>query len=78
MWVPTRLQYCSAGGRKDATNVFTPDALLTAAVTPIDFEHTDVLGGTIQEIAHAKAGIFKPDRPAVIAQQPLPDAKKVS
>lgn len=56
------------GGRLDATNVITP---LVTGVTTIGIEHTDYLGGTREEIAFEKAGIFKVGVPAVIGD---PDA----
>ena len=47
------------GGRFDATNVIgTP---LMSIITRIDLDHTDLLGGTITEIAFEKAGIIKPN-----------------
>lgn len=58
------------GGRLDATNVLTPDMCV---ITPIDLDHTSLLGSTIEEIAHEKAGIIKPGVPCIIAPQ-HPDA----
>jgi len=55
------------GGEYDATNVLHP---LVAAITRIDLEHTAVLGGTLAEIAGAKAGIVEPGRPVVVSPQP--------
>jgi dihydrofolate synthase/folylpolyglutamate synthase len=54
------------GGRLDATNVITPVASL---ITPLDLEHTDVLGDTMEKIAAEKAGIIKPGVPAFIGFQ---------
>jgi dihydrofolate synthase / folylpolyglutamate synthase len=54
------------GGRLDSTNVLLP---LVAGVTSIGFDHTEYLGSTLEEIAREKAGIFKPDRPAVIGER---------
>ena len=34
-------------------------------------------GGSLQSIAEAKAGIMKPQRPVVIANQPFPEALEV-
>ncbi|MFI7483482.1 bifunctional folylpolyglutamate synthase/dihydrofolate synthase [Kocuria sp. M1R5S2] len=45
------------GGSWDATNV--ADAVVSV-VTPIDLDHTDMLGDTLEEIAREKAGILKP------------------
>jgi dihydrofolate synthase/folylpolyglutamate synthase len=55
------------GGRLDATNVVTPVA---SVITPLDLEHTDVLGDTIEKIAREKAGIIKPGVPAFVGLQP--------
>jgi dihydrofolate synthase / folylpolyglutamate synthase len=55
------------GGTLDATNVVDP---AVAVITPLDFEHTAVLGTTMAEIAGNKAGIIKRGRPVVSAAQP--------
>ena len=54
------------GGRLDATNVVDPEI---AVITPIDFDHEAFLGSSIESIAAEKAGILKPGRPAVFAEQ---------
>lgn len=54
------------GGRFDATNVITP---LTSVITPISFDHTDILGETLGEIAYEKAGIIKNGGMTVTAPQ---------
>lgn len=51
------------GGRLDATNVVTP---VVAGVTEIGFDHVELLGNTIAEIATEKAGIYKSGVPAVV------------
>jgi dihydrofolate synthase/folylpolyglutamate synthase len=61
------------GGRLDATNVVTPELCV---ITPIDYDHQIFLGDTIQQIAAEKAGILKPDIPAVFAEQ-RPEAEAV-
>ncbi len=55
------------GGRLDGTNVLQP---LVAAITSVGYDHTDVLGSTIEEIAWEKAGIAKPGVPLVLAAMP--------
>ncbi|HYL68043.1 MAG TPA: folylpolyglutamate synthase/dihydrofolate synthase family protein [Candidatus Limnocylindria bacterium] len=45
------------GGRLDATNIVNPEV---AIITPIDFDHENFLGHSIEEIAREKAGIIKP------------------
>ncbi len=59
------------GGRLDATNVC--DQPLATIITSIDLEHWQQLGDTIAKIAAEKAGILKPDCPAIIGTLP-PDA----
>ena len=44
------------GGRLDATNVITP---LVSANTNVDFDHMNILGNSLEEIAFEKAGIIK-------------------
>lgn len=55
------------GGRLDATNVI--DTPLAAAVAPVDMDHEQFLGNTINAIAAEKAGVFRKDAPAVIGRQ---------
>ncbi len=55
------------GGRLDGTNVLLPRV---AAITSVGFDHTDVLGTTIEEIAREKAGIAKPGVPLVVGDVP--------
>ena len=45
------------GGRLDATNIVQPEI---GIITPIDFDHENFLGHSIEEIAGEKAGIIKP------------------
>jgi len=54
------------GGRLDATNVVDP---LLSVITPVDLDHQQYLGNTIEEIAVEKAGIIKPGRPVVLGLQ---------
>jgi dihydrofolate synthase/folylpolyglutamate synthase len=61
------------GGRLDATNVVTPEASL---ITPLDLEHTEILGSTIENIAFEKAGIIKDRAPAFVGLEPV-EAKEV-
>jgi len=44
------------GGRLDATNLINP---LSAIITSISLEHTEILGNTIEKIVQEKAGIIK-------------------
>jgi dihydrofolate synthase/folylpolyglutamate synthase len=54
------------GGEWDSTNV--ADAVV-AVFTPIDLDHMDRLGSTIDEIARTKSGIIKPSAIVVSAAQ---------
>ncbi|MBN2627378.1 MAG: bifunctional folylpolyglutamate synthase/dihydrofolate synthase [Spirochaetales bacterium] len=54
------------GGRLDATNVCRPELTL---ITPIEKEHTEFLGNTLEEIAGEKGGIIKPGVPLLTARQ---------
>jgi dihydrofolate synthase/folylpolyglutamate synthase len=60
------------GGSWDATNV--ADAGV-AVVTPIDLDHTHLLGRTITEITQQKAGIIKPGAHAILAGQSIEAAE---
>ncbi|MCL4766448.1 MAG: bifunctional folylpolyglutamate synthase/dihydrofolate synthase [Hyphomicrobiaceae bacterium] len=55
------------GGRLDATNVVARPLL--SVITPVAMDHAEKLGDTLGKIAGEKAGILKPDVPAVISQQ---------
>src|SRR5918993_650800 len=46
-----------------------------AVVTPIDLDHTHLLGGTVAEIAREKAGIIKPGAHAILAGQSVEAAQ---
>lgn len=54
------------GGRFDSTNIITPEVSL---ITNISFDHQDMLGNTLAEIAFEKAGIIKPGVTVVIGQR---------
>ncbi len=54
------------GGRLDSTNVIQPVA---CCITPIEREHTEFLGNTVEEIAAEKGGIIKAGVPVFSAAQ---------
>ncbi len=56
------------GGRLDATNVC--DQPLVSIITSLSREHWQRLGPTLADIGREKAGILKPNCPAVLAPQP--------
>lgn len=57
------------GGRLDATNVVSPEASI---ITPVELEHTDILGDTLEQIATEKAGIIKENIPVFSGYQQEP------
>ena len=58
------------GGRLDATNITQP---LVSVITSISYDHMQVLGSTLTEIATEKAGIIKP-RGVVVTSAQSPEA----
>ncbi len=54
------------GGRLDATNVVEP---VVAVITSISFDHAEVLGSSLAQIAGEKAGIIKQGVAVVISPQ---------
>ena len=62
------------GGRLDSTNVVKP---MLTILMPIELEHTEFLGDTIEKIAGEKAGIIKENVPAVISFQNYKEAENV-
>jgi len=55
---------CGLGGLYDCTNVI--EKPLICAITSIGFDHTEILGNTLEEIAFQKAGIIKEGVPVVV------------
>ena len=53
------------GGRLDSTNVITPEISL---ITNIGWDHADILGGTLEQIAREKSGIIKHKVPVVVSE----------
>lgn len=54
------------GGRFDSTNVLQP---IISLITSISYDHMDMLGNTLSEIAFEKAGIIKEHVPVVISEK---------
>ncbi len=61
------------GGRLDSTNVVLP---LLSVITSVDYDHVQILGGTIESIAREKAGIIKAGVPVVTGVK-RPEALRV-
>lgn len=55
------------GGELDATNIVSPRACV---IVSIGYDHQNVLGPTLTDIARAKAGIMKPGVPVVVGSLP--------
>jgi dihydrofolate synthase / folylpolyglutamate synthase len=53
------------GGRLDSTNIITP---ILSVITNIGYDHTSLLGNTLEKIATEKAGIIKQGIPVVIGE----------
>ncbi|MCW5922549.1 MAG: bifunctional folylpolyglutamate synthase/dihydrofolate synthase [Saprospiraceae bacterium] len=53
------------GGRLDSTNVIEP---LLSVITNISYDHQNMLGDTLPQIAFEKAGIIKPRVPVVVGE----------
>ncbi len=51
------------GGLYDSTNVIRDS--LVSCIMNISYDHTNILGSTLVEIAYQKAGIIKPHRPVI-------------
>lgn len=53
------------GGRLDSTNVITPEL---SVITNIGWDHMNLLGDTLEQIAFEKAGIIKPGVPVIVGE----------
>ncbi|GMN41419.1 hypothetical protein TIFTF001_010641 [Ficus carica] len=56
------------GGKLDPTNVV--QAPVVCGISSLGYDHMEILGNTLREIAGDKAGIFKPGVPAFTVSQP--------
>jgi dihydrofolate synthase / folylpolyglutamate synthase len=61
------------GGRLDSTNIITPELSI---ITNIGWDHMNLLGDSLQQIAEEKAGIMKPKVPVVIGEA-IPETREV-
>ena len=59
------------GGRLDATNIIDSDISI---ITSIGIDHTEFLGSTIDSIALEKAGVMRPFKKSIFAQDKPPSA----
>jgi len=72
--VPLAILEVGLGGRLDATNIVNP---AISVVTSIDYDHQEVLGAEISQIAAEKAAIIKEGCLAVIGRQDHREATEV-
>lgn len=63
--VDTAVIEVGLGGRLDSTNIITPDLCV---ITNISYDHVQMLGHTLPQIAREKAGIIKHGIPVVIGE----------
>ena len=54
------------GGRLDATNIINP---LLSVITNISYDHTEILGNSLEKIAYEKAGIIKKNTKIIIGER---------
>jgi len=54
------------GGRLDSTNLITPRL---SVITNIGYDHTNILGNTLAQIAFEKAGIIKQHVPVIVGEK---------
>ena len=66
------------GGRLDSTNIISPELSI---ITNIGWDHMNMLGDSIEQIAIEKAGIIKPSIPVVVGEvlpETLPVFEKIA
>ena len=56
------------GGRLDSTNIITPEI---SVITNIGYDHMNLLGNTLEQIAIEKAGIVKEKTPVLIGRKQI-------
>ncbi|XP_022985041.1 dihydrofolate synthetase isoform X1 [Cucurbita maxima] len=61
------------GGARDATNIICSSILAAAVITSIGEEHMAALGGSLESIAMAKAGIIKHGCPTILGGPFIPN-----
>ena len=54
------------GGRLDATNIINP---ILSVITNISYDHTEILGNSLEKIASEKAGIIKKNTKIIIGER---------
>ena len=62
------------GGVLDCTNIISPEISI---ITNISYDHTNILGNTLEDIAQQKAGIIKQKTPVIIGEYQNENIKKI-
>lgn len=57
------------GGKSDITNLFEP---LISAITNVDYDHSDLLGDTLEKIGEEKSGIFRENKWGFFGSSKIP------
>ncbi|KAK7301167.1 hypothetical protein RJT34_12028 [Clitoria ternatea] len=65
------------GGARDATNIISSSGLAASVITTVGEEHLAALGGSLETIAKAKAGIIKQGCPVVLGGPFLPHIEHI-
>ncbi|KAK7385032.1 hypothetical protein VNO78_30739 [Psophocarpus tetragonolobus] len=65
------------GGARDATNIISSTGLAASVITTVGEEHLAALGGSLETIAIAKAGIIKQGRPMVLGGPFVPHIEHI-
>ncbi|KAK8473098.1 hypothetical protein PHAVU_001G060700 [Phaseolus vulgaris] len=65
------------GGARDATNIISSSGLAAAVITTVGEEHLAALGGSLETIAMAKAGIIKQGCPLVLGGPFVPHIERI-
>jgi dihydrofolate synthase / folylpolyglutamate synthase len=59
------------GGENDVTNLFEPTI---SAITNVAFDHSEILGDTLDKIGLQKSGIFRKNKPAFFGDTNIPQS----
>ena len=54
------------GGRLDSTNIINPELSI---ITNIGYDHMNILGNSLEEIAVEKSGIIKKEKPVIVGEK---------
>lgn len=63
---------CGIGAKLDATNVIDYPESVCSTITSVGYDHQEILGQTLEEIASEKAFIIKKNVPCVLGPSCIP------